>query len=87
MRTDPPGTHSLLQTQLGLPPSSGLCRLLSRKEDLQQGVKPGQKSCVRSSGIITLLAHTDLVMVRDEAASDEATMINLVGVTNVARQC
>ncbi len=46
----------------GLPPSSRLCRLWSWKEDLLEGgpettVKPEQKSCVRSSGIITLSAQ------------------------------
>jgi hypothetical protein len=44
-------------------------------------VKSRQKSCMRSSGIIKLLAGRP----SDEAASDEATMINHVRVTNIAR--
>jgi hypothetical protein len=41
----------------GLPPSSRLRRLWSRKGDPAASVKPGQESCVRSSGIITLPAR------------------------------
>jgi hypothetical protein len=48
-------------------------------------VKPGQKSCVRSSGIITLSARPPSDGMKP--ALDKATMINHIGVTNVARQC
>jgi hypothetical protein len=42
----------------GLPPSIRLCRLWSEKKGgPAESVKPGLKSCVRSSGIITLLAR------------------------------
>jgi hypothetical protein len=50
-------------------------------------VKPGQKSCVRSSGIITLLAQGPSDSLGRKPASDKAAMmINHIGVTNVARQ-
>ncbi len=53
----PPGTHSLLQTQLGLPPQQRTMSVVKPEGGPAACVKPGQKSCVRSSGIITLLAH------------------------------
>ncbi len=43
-------------------------------------VKPRQESCVRSSGIMGLV-----MVFGTKPASDEAMMINHVGVTNVAR--
>ncbi len=46
-------------------------------------VKPGQKSCVRSSGIITLSARGPSDGFGMKPASDEAMMINYVGVTTV----
>jgi hypothetical protein len=49
-------------------------------------VKPRQESCVRSSGIITLLARGPSDAFGTKPVSDEAMMINHVGVTNVARQ-
>jgi hypothetical protein len=51
-------------------------------------MKLGQKSCVRSSGIITLSAREPSDSFGTKPASDEAAMmINHVRVTNVARQC
>jgi hypothetical protein len=50
-------------------------------------VKLGQKSCERSSGIITLSGRRPSDSSRTKPASDEATTINHVEVTNVARQC
>jgi hypothetical protein len=58
---------------------------------LTASMKPGQKSCVSSIGIITLSAqrpsdrHDGLVMVRDEACLRWDHKINHVRVTNVAR--
>jgi hypothetical protein len=50
-------------------------------------VKPGQKSCVRSSGIIILSALQPSDSFGTKPCGDEAAMmINHVGVTNVARQ-
>ncbi len=49
-------------------------------------VKPGQKSCVRSNGIITLSARWPSERLGMKPTSDEATMINHIEVTNVARQ-
>ncbi len=49
-------------------------------------VKLGQKCCVRSSGIITLLARGPSDGFGMKPASGETMMINHVGVTNVARQ-
>jgi hypothetical protein len=49
-------------------------------------VKPGQKSCVRSSRIIILSAREPSDSFVTKPASDEAAMmINHIGVTNVAR--
>ncbi len=48
-------------------------------------VKPGQESYVRSSGIITLSARGPSNGFGTKPVSDEAMMINHVGVTNVAR--
>ncbi len=45
-------------------------------------VKPGRESCVRSSGIIALSVRE--LSARRRSASEEATMINQVRVTNVA---
>ncbi len=53
----------------------------------RRSVKPGQKSCLRSSGIITLSARGPSDRFGTKPAVDEgAMMINHVGVTNVARQ-
>ncbi len=49
-------------------------------------VKPGQESCVRSSGIITLLARGPSDGSERGPHSDKATMINHVRITNVARK-
>ncbi len=49
-------------------------------------VKPGKESCVRSSGIITLSVRGPSDKFGTKPASDEAMMINHVGVTNVASQ-
>jgi hypothetical protein len=45
-------------------------------------VKPGQESCVRSSGTVTLSARGP----SDSWGGEALLMINHVGVTNVARQ-
>ncbi len=49
-------------------------------------MKPGQESCVRSSGIITLSARGPSDGFGTKLASGEAMMINHVRVTNVASQ-
>jgi hypothetical protein len=49
-------------------------------------MKPGQESCVRSSGIITLSVRRPSDGMGRSPPSDEATMITHVGVTNVVRQ-
>ncbi len=48
-------------------------------------VKPGQESCVRTSGIITMSVCGPSDGFGTKPASDEAMMINHIGVTNVAR--
>ncbi len=50
-------------------------------------VKPGEKSCVRSSGIIALSTRQPSDGSGTKPAFDEAIMINHVRVTNVERQC
>ncbi len=50
-------------------------------------VKPGEKSFVRLSGIITLSGMMAKWRFGTKPVLDKATMINHVGVTNAARQC
>ncbi len=66
-----------LQALTGLPPSSRLCRLWSRKEEMQWAWDP-DKRAVWDQVRLSHCRHEGLVTVRDEA-----TMIIHNGVTNV----
>jgi hypothetical protein len=68
------------------PPSSRLCRLWSWKEDLQRAWNRDRRAVWDQVGL-SHCRHGSLVMVQSKPASDEATIINHVGITNVARQC
>ncbi len=75
-----------LQALHRAPPQQPTLSVVKLEGGPAASVKPGQKSCVRSSGIITLSARGPSDGFGTKPASDEATMINHVGVTNVARQ-
>jgi hypothetical protein len=68
------------------PPQQPTPSVVKPEERPAASMKPGQESCVRSSGIITLLARGPSDGFGIKPASDKAMMINHVGVTNVARQ-
>jgi hypothetical protein len=74
-----------LQALHRAPPQQPTLLVVMPEGGLAASVKPGQESCVRSSGIITLSARRPSDG-GTKPALDEATMINHVGVTNVARE-
>ncbi len=78
-----------LQALHNAPPQQLTTSVVKPEERPAASGNPGQESYVRSSGIITLSARwpgDGLGRFGMRPASDEATMINHVGVTNVARQ-
>ncbi len=72
-----------LQALHRAPPQQPTMSVVKLEGGPAASVKSGQKSCVRSSGIITLSARGP----RMKPALVEATIINHARVTNVARQC
>jgi hypothetical protein len=74
-----------LQLSTGLPPKQLTMSVVKLEGGPAASMKPGQKSCVRSSEIITLSAQWPNDGSGKKPTSDEATMINHKGVTNVAR--
>jgi hypothetical protein len=76
-----------LQLSTGLPPKQLTMSVVKLEGGPAASMKPGQKSCMRSSEIITLSARRPRDGSGKKPASDEAKMINHKGVTNVTRQC
>ncbi len=74
-----------LQALLRAPPQQPTPSVVKPEGRPAASVKPGHKSCVRSRGNNTLSARGPSDGFGTKPASDEAMMINHVGVTNVAR--
>ncbi len=75
-----------LQALHRTPPQQPTMLVVKQEGGPAVSVKVGQKNCVRSSGIITLLARWPSDSFGTKHTAEEDTMINHVGVTNVARQ-
>ncbi len=75
--------HMRLQALLRAPPQQPTPSVVKPEGRPAASVKPGQESCVRSSGTATLSARGP----SDSWGGEALSMINHVGVTNVARQC
>jgi hypothetical protein len=74
-----------LQALHRVPPQQPTPSVVKQEGRPAASVKPGQESCVRSIGIITLSSRGPSDDIGTKPASDEAMIINHVGVTNVSR--